>query len=473
MKMKFALLLITGSLLFAGCSKDAAPANEEVTTVTHEEDKNTGQHENDKKKKLDNIATGTQAATIEEMAQQPPGTLTKDFTVEQETSMWSTREVPTEIREDFLTKMASITGSTKEPEELYGAILHLLGSAKYGELVQPLIDYSPAFKEPILPEPREIQGDTEHTTIPTNGVILLDASSSMLLQADGKLKMDTAKSAVKGFASTIGNDSDLSLYVYGHAGTQNKADKALSCGTIDEIYPLAPYEEKKFDEAVDQVKASGWTPLAGAIKQARLDHETTDDNITLYIVSDGAETCDGDPVAEAKSFAALAKDRHVNVIGFQVDQKTEDQLKKVAEAGNGTYMAANSLEEMTSTIAKVWLPSDMDLATLVYQKPVGWPAAMAYETVRRLSAKITFAINTESGRFAGAVSLLENEELIDEQTSQALLKLIENHRTAYHEMMSATVKEKQSVIEDEVNRITTLVDDYKERMESLKKEQGK
>ncbi len=356
---------------------------------------------------------------------------------------------------------------------MHRALIHFIGGAQYKEIVPPLIDFSPSFKEPILPEPQEIQGDSEQTPIPTNGVILLDASSSMLLQADGKLKMETAKSAVKGFASMMGKESDLSLYVYGHAGTQNKSDKALSCSTIDEIYPLAVYDEKKFDEAVDQVKASGWTPLAGAIKQAHTDHEDTDADITLYIVSDGAETCDGDPIAEAESFAELAQDRHVNVIGFQVDQTAEDQLKKVAEAGNGTYMAADTLEEMTSSIAKVWLPSDLDLATLVYQTPIGWPEAMAYETVRRSSDKITFAINTENDRFAGAAALLEEEELIDEQTAQDLLEIIENTRTEYHDMMKVTEDKKRAMIKTEVDRITALVDAYKIRMEDLKKEQGK
>ncbi|VDG99138.1 Mg-chelatase subunit ChlD [Lysinibacillus sphaericus] len=474
MKSKFALIILSACIMLAGCSKDEEPDEEKVTSVVHEDDKNSTKKEvEDEEKETEAFIKEAQATTPEELAQLSPGTLTKDFTIEQETSMWSKREVPSEIKENFLTEMKSITESTKDPEELHGALIHLLGGAQYGELVQPLIDFSPSFKEPILPEPREIQGDEAQKSIPTNGIILLDASSSMLLQADGKLKMDTAKSAVKGFASMMGKESDLSLYVYGHAGTQNKSDKALSCGTIDEIYPLASYDEKKFDEAVDQVKASGWTPLADAIKQARLDHEGTDSDITLYIVSDGAETCDGDPIAEAKSFAELAKDRHVNVIGFQVDQTAEDQLKKVAEVGNGTYMAADSLEEMTSNIAKVWLPSDLDLATLVYQKPVGWPEAMAYETVRRSSDKITFAINTESDRFAGATTLLEKEEFIDEQTAQELLDIIENTRTKYRDMMDAKKEEKRSLIQTEVDRITTLVDDYKERMENLKKEQGK
>ena len=65
--------------------------------------------------------------------------------------------------------------------------------------------------------------------------------------------------------------------------------------------------------------------------------QDVDDDIT-YTVSDGAETFDGDPVKEAESFAKDGENRSVNIIGFNVDQKGEDQLKAVAEAGNGQYL---------------------------------------------------------------------------------------------------------------------------------------
>src|SRR5690606_41143319 len=50
----------------------------------------------------------------------------------------------------------------------------------------------------------------------------------------------------------------------------------------------------------------GWTPVAGALESAKesfagLDAETNTN--LIYLVSDGIETCDGDPVAAAKNFA--------------------------------------------------------------------------------------------------------------------------------------------------------------------------
>ncbi|MFC5604373.1 VWA domain-containing protein [Sporosarcina koreensis] len=470
MRQIFLSIFFGITILLTGCVKDSEPSTAEedlgstskVSAGSHTESKN-----------LTELSSINVAESTEDMASLPPGHLTKDFTVDQEVSIWSKSEVPEEIRESFLEEMKSVTESTKDPRQIHSAFIKLLGSPLYSEFVGPLAVFHPSFAVPILPEPHELTEEGAAVDLPSNALILLDASSSMLLQADGRLKMDTAKTAVKSFAATIGQNSEVSLYVYGHAGTQSKSDKELSCGTIDEVYPLGSYDEKKFNESVDGVNASGWTPLAQAIKQARLDHENTKEDITVYIVSDGAETCGGDPVAEAQAFSDLAKARHVNVIGFQVDQKAESQLKAVAEAGNGTYLAADTLDEMTAGISKLWLPSDLDLATLVYKKPIGWPQATALRTVSNYADKTKNAIRVENERFIGAARLLEEEGLIDETVKDELIELINNQKEQYMRLIIELDEEKRQLINDEVDRISKKVDDYHERMKALKEKQNK
>ncbi len=104
MKIKSALLVFFACIVFTGCSNKPEPAAEKVKTVAHEDNQKSGD------------APISPATTPEELAQLPAGTLTKDFTVEQETTMWSKREVPTEIRETFLTEMTSITKRLKIPK---------------------------------------------------------------------------------------------------------------------------------------------------------------------------------------------------------------------------------------------------------------------------------------------------------------------------------------------------------------------
>lgn len=144
------------------------------------------------------------ATSVEEMIDLPVGRLTEDFTVEQETSMWVSKEVPSKIRPEFLEVMGRFLQNEKDPQVIHEVLITYLGSSQYGNLVEPLYTYSPTFKEPLLPEPYEVNDGGEKEEAPTNAIILLDASSSMLLPTDGRLKMDVAKSAVSSFAQTMG-----------------------------------------------------------------------------------------------------------------------------------------------------------------------------------------------------------------------------------------------------------------------------
>lgn len=408
------------------------------------------------------------AMSVEEMIDLPVGRLTKDFTVEQETSMWASREVPAQIRSEFLEEIGSFLQNEKDLQVIHEVLIAYLGGSQYKNLVEPLFTYSPTFKEPLLPEPYEVNDGGTKEEAPTNAIILLDASSSMLLPTEGRLKMDVAKSAVSSFAQTMGQKSDVSLYAYGHKGTQEDRDKELSCTGIEEVYPLGKYNDDAFEKTLDKVFAKGWTPLAGAIAAARKDHEATNEDITLYIVSDGEETCGGDPVAEAKKFAQEHPVGKVNVIGFQVDNKAESQLKAVAKAGNGSYLSANTLEEMTGQMTKIWLPSDLDLVSLIYQKPIGWPHTMARDKVHKYHEKIKDAIRVENLRISGAVALLKKEELIDEQQQAELETLVEEKAKSYRRLIEEQANEKLDLVDSEVDRIVKKIDDYQERMNELK-----
>ena len=57
----------------------------------------------------------------------------------------------------------------------------------------------------------------------------------------------------------------------------------------------------------------------------------------IYVVSDGIETCGGDPVKAAQAAAISGYRAIVNIIGFDVDNAGQRALKKVAKAGGGKY----------------------------------------------------------------------------------------------------------------------------------------
>jgi len=180
-----------------------------------------------------------------------------------------------------------------------------------------------------------------------NVTILLDASGSMAGTVDGGVKMDLAKAAIKRFASSLPSHAQVSLRVYGHQGSNREKDKAKSCASTEEVYPRSAYSEKKFNQALDQFKPTGWTPIAKGMEEAYQDLKGADkaENL-IYVVSDGVETCGGNPEKMAKKLNQSNIQAMVNIIGFDVDNEGQQSLKNVAEAGGGKYETVQSEEEL-------------------------------------------------------------------------------------------------------------------------------
>ena len=66
------------------------------------------------------------------------------------------------------------------------------------------------------------------------------------------------------------------------------------------------------------------------------------------LVSDGKETCQGDPVVAAKALAA--KGITVHTVGFIVDTAARGQLQAIARATGGTYFDAPVGPELPDTL---------------------------------------------------------------------------------------------------------------------------
>ncbi|MCG7344228.1 VWA domain-containing protein [Sporosarcina sp. ACRSL] len=196
-----------------------------------------------------------------------------------------------------------------------------------------------------------------------NVLVILDGSGSMGKNIGGQTQMEAAKKAIVQFVGNLPEEANVGLRVYGHKGTGSSADKAMSCSSSDLLYPLQPYEKNAFKQSLDQVKPAGWTPTELAITEAQKDLANFDgENNTniVYLVSDGISTCDDDPVAAAKALYDSDITPIINVIGFNVDNDGQRQLKEVAKAVEGTYQdvqdAASLQKELdqANEIANQW-----------------------------------------------------------------------------------------------------------------------
>lgn len=188
-----------------------------------------------------------------------------------------------------------------------------------------------------------------------NVAILLDSSGSMGFMEGNQTRMEWAKQSIDDFVSGLPKQANISLQVYGHVGTGSDSDKEKSCTTLEEIYPLSAYVKEDFNKALSQFEPAGWTPMAKAIEQAEKSFSEWDgkeNTNIIYIVSDGVETCDGDPVRAIESLSKSNIDPVINIIGYQVDNDGLEQLKKMADVSNGRYIDARSQEDLTAEFQK-------------------------------------------------------------------------------------------------------------------------
>lgn len=175
-------------------------------------------------------------------------------------------------------------------------------------------------------------------------VLAVDSSGSMAARAGAGSKMDEAKAAVSAFLSGLPQGARGGLLVFGDVGDNSRAGKARSCAApVRFSYGPEVIDAGRVRTAVDALHPAGWTPLARAIDAAAAGFTTAGTGKrTLYVVSDGVETCGGDPVAAAAAARRTAR-VVVNVVGFDVRAPAEAAaLRRVAEAGGGAYQSAST-----------------------------------------------------------------------------------------------------------------------------------
>src|ERR1700750_245280 len=83
-----------------------------------------------------------------------------------------------------------------------------------------------------------------------NVMVILDASGSMANYEGNVTRMDAAKKAITEFVKGLPKEANVGLRIYGHKGTGNDSDKALSCSSSDLIYPLSMYNAENFESAL-------------------------------------------------------------------------------------------------------------------------------------------------------------------------------------------------------------------------------
>jgi hypothetical protein len=102
---------------------------------------------------------------------------------------------------------------------------------------------------------------------------------------------------------------------------------------------------------LDKAVPRGQTPIAYSLQQAAQDFGApSDEERAMILVSDGIETCGGDPLAAVRDLAAKGFKVKVHTIGFDVDAAARAQLEAISTATGGEYVDARSASALADTL---------------------------------------------------------------------------------------------------------------------------
>lgn len=267
---------------------------------------------------------------------------------------------PTEIEAGLLVQPGAFSGDDFDLDAALDAVV-AQEPGNHGEWVDAIVgqvqgDYAQAVCEAIRFSAEMGDGETRPTSSQAPGpeselgtgnhfALVLDASGSMAARTGGGTRMDAARTAMTRFVASLPDGSSISLRVYGHEGGNTDADKAVSCASSAVLFEGLASEES-FVTVVGTVQPVGWTPLAKAISLVQEDIPEDAAAAVVYIVTDGKETCGGDPVVAATQLAAGGVEPIINVIGFEADDADQAALQNIADAGNGQFVTASSVSEL-------------------------------------------------------------------------------------------------------------------------------
>ncbi len=203
-----------------------------------------------------------------------------------------------------------------------------------------------AFMSFTLNEHLTAFAETEEGASGANVLFILDGSGSMAGQVEGKVKMDVAKEVMTGLVNDLPDGVNVGLIVYGH---RSKGD----CSDIETMVVMGEVDKQNITQKINSIKPRGKTPIAKSLQVAGDELQATEDETTVVLVSDGEETCEGDPCALVKSLKEQGINVKVHVIGFDVGDKEKEQLSCIAEAGGGKYFTANNADQLQEALAEV------------------------------------------------------------------------------------------------------------------------
>lgn len=186
--------------------------------------------------------------------------------------------------------------------------------------------------------------------------LVLDGSGSMWAQLpEGRSRIEVARDILSDFLTARDPAQPLGVIAYGH-------NRRSDCADIETIVPMNVQDGRALGQRLRGLMPRGKTPLADALRRAMAEIPTTTEQVDIVLITDGLETCGGDPCAVAAEMAAAGVPIRAHVVGFGLSEGEVRQIACIAEQTGGTVLAPQSGTELADALVRTAAPVLRDAA---------------------------------------------------------------------------------------------------------------
>lgn len=178
-------------------------------------------------------------------------------------------------------------------------------------------------------------------------VLVFDASGSMWNRVEGDLsRIEVARDVMGEFFASRDGAVPLSVIAYGH-------NRRGDCRDIEVVAPMGQAVPDALERRLRGLMPRGMTPLTDSLALARSQIPPTAEAADIILVTDGLETCEGDPCALAASLAAEGIEIRAHVVGFGLSRAELQGLSCITEQTGGMMFDTNSGAELAAALQQV------------------------------------------------------------------------------------------------------------------------
>lgn len=193
------------------------------------------------------------------------------------------------------------------------------------------------------------EGGSASRDLCTNDLMfVLDGSGSMSASdfpEGAPNRIDRVRSALARILPEVAPYRKIGMVVYGPGKNEN------SCRNVELKFKPVANAAGLILDAAEKVRPNGRTPLTRSVDLALTALGGSQGPVEIVVLTDGEDTCGGDPCKLARQILADPRDVKVHVIGFRLPVSSETEgAKCLATETGGTFAIADTTDELTDAL---------------------------------------------------------------------------------------------------------------------------